>query len=78
MTGTIGALHDDGLTGSILGDDGRRYFLVWKNMQQLSPLGFADLRVGDRVTFTPVESDRARDDPRAIEVRAEGARLDGW
>lgn len=68
MTGTIDRLHTGGHTGSIQGDDGRRYYLYRTNLATLQPYGWEDLRVGWRVAFSPAESGRTKDDPRAIEV----------
>jgi hypothetical protein len=69
ITGTIETLHDGGWTGRIRGDDGHAYFLLWKNLSTYShAVKWADVRVGMRVRFIPVESDRRKDDPPAIEV----------
>lgn len=69
MTGVIKYLHDGGHTGVIRGADGLDYFLYRSNVQQFSPVPWRQARVGQRCEFTPVESDRAKDDDRAIEVR---------
>jgi hypothetical protein len=80
IEGSIERLHADGCTGTIMGDDGRRYFMAWKNFARYGPhtaIPFRQLRVTMRVEFVPVESDRARDDPRALEIKVTDIEMDG-
>lgn len=77
IEGTIERLHQDGLTGTIMGDGGRRYFMVWKNFDSYSGIKWKQVRTTMRVRFLPAESDRARDDPRALEIRVTDIEMDG-
>jgi hypothetical protein len=61
----------------VQGDDGRRYFAFRKSLEAFG-VSFDDLKVTMRVVFTPAESDRRRDDPRAIEIKVvDSTTLDG-
>lgn len=80
MEGMIERLHGDGCTGTIAGDDGRRYFMHIRNFSHYGPgtgMKYHQLRATMRVAFTPAESDRARDDPRAIEIKVTDLEMDG-
>ena len=67
LTGTIERKHDH--TCTILCDqDSRRYFAYRANFDTFD-LPWHLVRVTMRVSFLGVESDRRRDDPRAIEIR---------
>lgn len=80
LTGTIARIHPNGFSATILGDDGRHYFLPWKNLAKFGGVGAAkwsDVRATMRVRFTPAESDRAKDDPVAIMVTVIDDVLDG-
>lgn len=75
MSGLIVKL--DQHTFVVAGDDGRRYFAYRRHLDSFG-LQFADLKISMRVIFTPVESFRSRDDPRAIEIRViDATTLDG-
>lgn len=55
-------------------EGGKSIFFIPTSMQQTSPVRFDDLRVGMRVEFTTIDSDRG---PRAIEVLVlNGGRID--
>lgn len=73
LRGTIERKHDH--TCTILGDDGRRYFAYRANFDTFD-LPWHLVRVSMGVTFLGVESDRAKDDPRAIEIRIVSGPLD--
>lgn len=80
VTGTIRYKHPNGYSATIDGDDGRRYFLAWKNMQQhagVHAATWAQVRPTMRVRFLPAESDRAKDDPVALECVVIEDVLDG-
>lgn len=80
IEGSIVRLHSDGFTGTIRGDDGVRYFMVAKNFARYGPnagIAFRQLRPTMRVRFTPAQSDRAKDDPRALEIVVTDLEMDG-
>lgn len=54
--------------GFIAGYDGIDYFMHWTAMQK-NDVDFRKLSVGDRVEFTPINSERG---PRAVEVTVVG------
>jgi hypothetical protein len=72
MTGTIERL--DAHSFIIRGADNRRYFCYRRHLDSFG-VQFDDLKLTMPVSFTPIESDRQRDDPRAIEVHVTGAPL---
>lgn len=74
LRGTIERVHTH--TCTILGDDGRRYF-AYRNNFDTFDLPWHLVRVSMGVTFLPIESDRKRDDPRAIEIRIVSGPMDG-
>jgi hypothetical protein len=79
LSGTIERLHANGHTGSIMSDDGQRYFFPRQNLARFGwlPVTWDQIRVGMRCRFTPAVSDRAKDDPRALEVVITDQELDG-
>ena len=76
ITGTI--RYKDPHSCIIEDDFGGKYFAYRLNFDSLQSGPWEDVRPGMGVSFLPVGSDRAKDDPRAIEVRiTERAVLDG-
>lgn len=64
LTGAVRKLKDG--FGFIAGNDGTDYFMHWTTIQSSSERKtFKDLKVGDRVSFTPHVAPKG---PRAIDV----------
>jgi hypothetical protein len=75
MTGHIERIHEH--TFVIRGDDGLAYFAYRASLDSFG-VQFADLRPTMRVRFTPAESGRTKDDPRAVDVMVtDRSTLDG-